>query len=452
MKIYNTLTKKIEKFESMKDREVGMYTCGPTVYDTAHIGNLRKYTCDDLLYRTLKFNGYNVKRVMNITDIDDKTINKSGGDHKKFDELTKMYEESFFADLDKLNITKPLPENITRATQYIEKMVLFIEDLLNKGYAYKGTDGSIYFSIEKFKNYGELAGLDRDNLKAGARVSHDEYTKENPADFALWKAWDTADGEMYWETRLGKGRPGWHIECSAMSMDKLGETIDIHTGGVDNIFPHHENEIAQSEARSGKKFVNFWVHNEHLMVDGKKMSKSAGNFYRLKDIEEKGFSPLDFRYFMIGAHYRSKVNFTWDGLESAKNTRERLMRIIEDLPKEDGKIAQEYLDSFKEKVSNDLNISEALAVLWSLLRDEKIPAEDKRITAIKMDAVLGLDLGKEKNIEVPAEIAKLAQERKIARENKDFKASDDLRNKINSFGWQIEDLADNEYRIEKING
>jgi cysteinyl-tRNA synthetase len=452
MKIYNTLTKKIEKFESMKDREVGMYTCGPTVYDTAHIGNLRKYTCDDLLYRTLKFNGYNVKRVMNITDIDDKTINKSGGDHKKFDELTKMYEESFFADLDKLNITKPLPENITRATQYIEKMVLFIEDLLNKGYAYKGTDGSIYFSIEKFKNYGELAGLDRDNLKAGARVSQDEYTKENPADFALWKAWDTADGEIYWETRLGKGRPGWHIECSAMSMDKLGETIDIHTGGVDNIFPHHENEIAQSEARSGKKFVNFWVHNEHLMVDGKKMSKSAGNFYRLKDIEEKGFSPLDFRYFMIGAHYRSKVNFTWEGLESAKNTRERLMRIIEDLPKEDGKIAQEYLDSFKEKVSNDLNISEALAVLWSLLRDEKIPAEDKRITAIEMDAVLGLDLGKEKNIEIPAEIVKLAKERKIARENKDFKASDDLRDKINSLGWQIEDLAGNQYRIEKNNG
>ncbi len=452
MKIYNTLTKQIEEFKSIGDQKVGIYTCGPTVYDVAHIGNLRKYICDDLLYRTLKFNNFDVRRVMNITDVDDKTINRSGGDHKKFDELTKMYEESFFADLDKLNIEKPSSENITRATQYIEKMVSFIEDLLQKGFAYKANDGSIYFSISKFKNYGKLSGLENREIKVGARVAQDEYDKENPSDFALWKAWDENDGDIFWETSLGKGRPGWHIECSAMSMDKLGETIDIHTGGVDNIFPHHENEIAQSEARSGKKFVNYWVHNEHLLVDGKKMSKSLGNFYRLSDLEEKGFSPLDFRYLVIGAHYRSKLNFTWEGLESAKNTRERLVRIIDDLPKENGKVSQEHIDLFKEKISNDLSISEALAVLWSLLRDENISGEDKRVTAILMDAVLGLNLGTERVVSIPAEIAKLAQQRKTARENKDFKASDDLRSEINSLGWQIEDLGANEYKLEKING
>jgi len=455
MKLFNTLSRKIEEFKPINDLKVGMYTCGPTVYDTAHIGNLRKYICDDLLYRTLKFNGFEVKRVMNITDIDDKTIKKSGGDQQKFDQLTKEYEKSFFVDLDKLNIIKPSTENITRATEYVEKIVDFIEDLIKKGFAYKATDGSTYFSLSKFKDYGKLSGLENREIKVGARVDQDDYDKENPSDFALWKAWHEDDGEIFWETSLGKGRPGWHIECSAMSMDKLGETIDIHTGGVDNIFPHHENEIAQSEARSGKKFVNFWIHNEHLMVDGKKMAKSAGSFYTLKDIEEKGFSPLDFRYLAIGAHYRSKLNFTWEGLESAKNTRERIVRLmLEFKPQGDSSGPQNdksAIERFKNRISDDLDMPGALAVVWDVVRDEQISKSDKWATILEFDKVLGLGLDEITEVKIPENILELARERKEARENKDYAKSDQLRKEIEKLGWSIEDVANNDYKLEKKN-
>lgn len=446
MKIFNTLTNKIEEFKVQSDDIVGMYTCGPTVYDTAHIGNLRKYICDDLLHRALQNSGYTVTHVMNVTDVDDKTIKKSEGDRARFASLTKNYEKDFFRDLEKLNIIRP--DKITRATEYIDKMVAFIKDLLDKGYAYRSEDGSIYFSIAKFENYGKLSKLDKQNLKSGARVAQDEYDKENPSDFALWKSWSESDGEIFWETELGKGRPGWHIECSTMSMDILGETIDIHTGGVDNIFPHHENEIAQSEARSGKKFVNFWVHNEHLLVDGKKMSKSLGNFYKLCDVEEKGFSSLDFRYFVASAHYRSKINFTWQALQAARNARLRLVRIVSGLSKI-GKIEENYMNDFVAAIQNDLDMPTSMAVLWSLVRDENVFPGDKFHTLSYFDKFLGLGIFQEADQEIPEKIIELAELRKLAREEKEFKKSDEYRDQIASLGFIIIDKPNNQYEIEK---
>lgn len=447
MKLYNTMSRTVEEFKPIIDGEVSMYTCGPTVYDIAHIGNLRKYICDDILYRTLRADNFEVKRVMNITDVDDKTIKKADGKKVAFDELTRGYEEDFFADLNMLNILPPT--QITRATEYIDKMVDFVLELIAKGFAYKTADGSVYFAINKFADYGKLSNLDNREIKVGARIDNDEYDKENPSDFALWKAWDENDGEIYWQTSLGKGRPGWHIECSAMSMDTLGETIDIHTGGVDNIFPHHENEIAQSEAKSGKKFVDYWVHNEHLLVDGKKMSKSLGNFYRLSDIINHGFSPLDFRYFVIGAYYRSKLNFTWEGLEAARNTRRKITNLFLVKPNEQGKAVEKYYQEFLTKINEDLNTSEALAVFHELIKDDSVSYVDKYETVKKMDNVLGLDLFSSELVDIPDEVKDLADKRKNARENKDFAKSDELRDKINSFGWIVEDKDQNEYELKK---
>lgn len=447
MKLDNTLSQKIEEFKPIEKNQVKFYTCGPTVYDYAHIGNLRTFIFEDVLRRTLEFFGYDVKQVMNITNIDDKTIARGQGKKAEFDQLTKKYEEEFWADLVKLNILKP--KETPRATEYIEKIVEFVKDLINKGFAYKGEDGSIYFSIEKFADYGKLSKLDKSGIQAGARVSQDEYTKENSADFVLWKAWNEKDGEIFWQTELGKGRPGWHIECSAMSQDKLGETIDIHAGGVDLIFPHHENEIAQSEARTGKKFVNFWLHAEHLLVDGKKMSKSLGNFYTLRDIVEKGYDPLDFRYLCLGAHWRDKLNFTWDSLEAARNTLTRARKIINSHPELDsGSINSNYLDKFKSALENNLNLPEALSAFWQLLRDEKISASDKKATAMEMDKVFALDLDKTSNEEIPAEIQKLATERQKAREVKDFTRADEIREQIEKLGYIVED-SEGSFKIYK---
>lgn len=446
MKLYNTLSKSVEEFKPQTDKKVKLYTCGPTVYNFAHIGNLRTYIFEDVLRRSLEFLGYSVHHVMNMTDVDDKTIKASRGKQQEFKELTKKFEVSFLADLHNLNIEKPT--EITRATEYIEQIVEFVSDLLDKGFAYKGEDGSIYFSIEKFADYGKLSGLDKDGIKSGARVAQDEYTKENPADFALWKAWDEADGEIFWQTKLGKGRPGWHIECSAMSQDKLGDTLDIHAGAVDLVFPHHENEIAQSEARTGKKFVNYWVHAEHLLVDGKKMSKSLGNIYVLSDIEKKGFSPLDFRYLCLSASYRDKLNFTWESLEAAKNALTRAKKILNnhqsvilnEVKDPDSSLPQnDYLDKFKSALENDLNTPEALAVFWNMLRDDKLSAEIKKASALEMDKIFVLDLDKEVSDEIPASVQKLVDERIEARKNKNFELSDKLRDEIESLGYSVED-------------
>ncbi|PIS07815.1 cysteine--tRNA ligase [Candidatus Berkelbacteria bacterium CG10_big_fil_rev_8_21_14_0_10_43_13] len=461
MKFYNTLNHKEEEFKSITSGEVKMYTCGPTVYDTVHIGNLRAYTFNDLLKRTLSVNGYKVLHVMNITDVDDKTIKRSGGEKEKFQALTKEYEAKFWSDLKELNILPPT--KITRATQYIDKIASFIEELLRKDFAYKTSDGSVYFSIAKFKNYGQLSQLQNRELKPGARVTQDEYDKENPADFVLWKAWDEDDGEIFWHpsatlpqhgsgqvrtgTSLGKGRPGWSIECSVMSTDSLGDTIDIHTGGIDLVFPHHENEIAQSEAETGHRFVNFWLHNEHLLVDGRKMSKSLKNFYTLADIKEKGFSALDFRYLMLSSHYRSKLNFTWEGLEAARNAREKLKRFIAENQVE-GEYCKVCTKKFYSKLNDDLMTPEALAVVWELVKDEKKSIGKKIATLKKWDEEI-LGLGLFDKFEIPAEIIELAEKRKIARVEKDFELSDKLRTEILNSGWSIEDLENNQYKITK---
>ena len=373
---------------------------------------------------------------MNITDVDDKTISAGDGKMGKFKELTKKFEEIFWQDLSKLNIEKP--ESTPRATEHIEQIVAFASDLLKKGYAYKGDDGSIYFSIDKFKDYGKLSQLDKSGIKSGARVSQDAYSKDNPADFVLWKAWDEEDGEIYWDTELGKGRPGWHIECSAMSGDKVEGTIDIHAGAVDLIFPHHENEIAQSEAKEGKKFVNFWLHAEHLLVDGKKMSKSLNNFYTLGDIEEKGYSALDFRYLTLTAHWRDKLNFSWESLDSAKNTLSRAKKIVSGI-NEIGKVDEEYSKKFKSALENDLNMPEAIAVFWQMLRDDKIKPEDKKATALDFDRVLGLNLAKTEEIEISEEVKKLVLEREKARSEKDYARADELREQIEKLGYIVED-------------
>lgn len=436
MKLYNTLSRSVQEFQPIDKERVTIYTCGPTVYNYAHIGNLRTFLFEDFLRRALKYLGYRVFQIMNITDVDDKTISAGNGKMGKFKKLTKKFEEIFWQDLFKLNVEKP--ESTPRATEHIEQIVAFASDLLKKGYAYKGDDGSIYFSIDKFKDYGKLSQLDKSGIKSGARVSQDAYSKDNPADFVLWKAWDEEDGEIYWDTELGKGRPGWHIECSAMSGDKVEGTIDIHAGAVDLIFPHHENEIAQSEAKEGKKFVNFWLHAEHLLVDGKKMSKSLNNFYTLGDIEEKGYSALDFRYLTLTAHWRDKLNFSWESLDSAKNTLSRAKKIVSGI-NEIGKVDEEYSKKFKSALENDLNMPEAIAVFWQMLRDDKIKSEDKKATALDFDRVLGLNLTKTEEIEVSEEVKKLVLEREKARSEKDYARADELREQIEKLGYIVED-------------
>ena len=436
LKVYNTLGRKKEVFKPIKKGEVGMYVCGPTIYNYVHIGNLRAYIFADILKRYLKFKGFNVKEVMNLTDVDDKTIRDSQKSGKSLKEFTKVYEKAFLDDINAINVETP--EVMPKATEHIEEMVAIVKKLLEKGIAYKAENG-IYFSIKKFKDYGKLSKIKVKELKEGAsdRVSKDEYNKESVNDFALWKFYDKKDGDVFWDTEIGKGRPGWHIECSAMSSKYLGERFDIHTGGVDLIFPHHENEIAQSEASSGKKpFVKYWIHNEWVLVDGKKMSKSLGNFYKLKDIINKGFSPMDLRYLYLTKNYREQINFTWENLEASKNALQRLKNIIAGL-KDNKKINKNYLGEFEKAMDDDLNVPEALQVLWKLVRDEN--AEGKIQTIKEMDKIFGLKLLEKEKIKIPAEVSKLVKEREEARKNKDFKKSDELREKITKRGYQIED-------------
>ena len=435
LKIYNTLSRKKEEFKPIKKGRVGMYACGPTVYSVAHIGNLRTYVFEDILRRVLEYDGYEVAHVMNVTDVDDKTIKAGGGKKEEFSKLTREYETKFLDDLKSLNIE--LPTKLTRATEYIDGMVEFVQDLMDKGFAYRANDGSIYFSIDKFPEYGKLSCLDKEGIKAGARVSQDEYDKENPSDFALWKAWDENDGEIFWETSLGKGRPGWHIECSAMSSAELGDTIDIHAGAVDLVFPHHENEIAQSEARSGRQFVNYWIHGEHLLVNGRKMSKSLGNMYNLADLEAKGFSPLDFRFLILGSHYRMKLNFTWESLDGARTARLKLNGFVAGVDVI-GKADKGYLERFSELVDDDLATPQVLALVWEVVKSD-LPDADKKATLLDFDKVLGLELDKAEDEEIPAEVTVIAEERQRARETKDWAKSDELRDGIAKLGYAIED-------------
>ncbi|MEK7105021.1 MAG: cysteine--tRNA ligase, partial [Patescibacteria group bacterium] len=325
------MTREKEDFSPIDSKEVRMYTCGPTVYNYPHIGNYRAYIFADTLKRVLMYEGFNVKHIMNLTDIDDKTILGSQKEEKTLKKFTEFYTQEFLKDIKSLNILNPT--KFTKATDYIEQMVGIIKKLMKNKLAYKSADNSIYFNIKKFKNYGKLSHLVLENQKenASGRIKTDEYEKDNAQDFALWKAWDKKDGEVFWETELGKGRPGWHIECSAMSMSNLGEQIDIHTGGVDNIFPHHENEIAQSEGATGKQFVKYWMHNEWVLVDQKKMAKSFNNFYTLKDITDRKIDPIAYRFWLLMANYRTRVNFVWEALEGSEIALKRLYKLYIEL-------------------------------------------------------------------------------------------------------------------------
>jgi len=433
LKLYNTLTRKNENFKPIKKDIVKMYTCGLTVYDYGHIGNYRSFVFADIVNRYLKYLGYKVEKVMNITDVDDKTIKNSIKQGKSLSDYTKVYEKAFFEDERSVNILKA--SCYPKATQHINEMVELINELLKKGYAYKTEDG-IYFDIKKFKDYGKLSKVKLAKLKKNVRINSDEYDKENARDFALWKFYTKEDGEVYWETKLGKGRPGWHIECSAMSIKYLGNHFDIHTGGIDLIFPHHENEIAQSECVSGEKFVNYWLHNEWMMVDGKKMSKSLGNYYTVRDIMEKGFNPLSLRYFYLTAQYRSQINFTIENLKNSENSYDRLKNIISEI-EDDKKINEKYLKEFQDAMDDDLNTAVALQVLWKLVRDET--AEGKIKTIEKMDLVFGLDLLKRERVDVPDNVKKLVEEREKARKDKNWKKADEIRDKVGKLGFIIED-------------
>ena len=426
---YNTLSRKKEAFSPLSDKSVLLYTCGPTVYDYAHIGNFRTYLFEDILVRVLKSAGYQVKWVMNVTDIDDKTIAGAKKSGKTLEEFTQFYEKEFFQDLAKLNIGKA--DLYPRASENFDWMKKIIAGLLKKGYAYKAQDG-IYFSIEKFPGYGALSKLDKKGIKPGARVAVDEYDKENPTDFALWKK----------DPDLPDGRPWWHIECSAMIMKHLCEQIDIHTGGVDNIFPHHENEIAQSEAYTGKKFVRYWLHSEHLLVDGKKMAKSEGNVYTLKDLEKKGFSALDFRFLYLQSHYRSKMNFTWEALQSAKNGLQNLRDFTARcLAGKEGPADEKIKGKIESAFFDNLNTPQALSILFSYFaqvsqKEAFSPPIAKMI--IELDRVFGLKLGEEK-IDIPQEIEKLARERGELRKKGDFAGADKVRKEIENKHYMVED-------------
>jgi len=436
LKLYNTLTRKKQVFKPITPPNVTMYSCGLTVYNYGHIGNYFAFVSSDTLRRYLEYLGYQVKKIVNITDVDDKTIKGSIKENKPLKEYTKEYEKAFFEDEKTLNI-KPA-DKYPRATEHINEMVELIEQLLKKEYAYKTEDG-IYFNIKKFKDYGKLANLKLQNLKKNIRINNDEYDKENANDFVLWKFYDAEDGDVFWNTKLGKGRPGWHIECSAMSCKYLGQPFDIHTGAVDLIFPHHENEIAQSEAANEKKFVNYWVHNEWLMVNGKKMSKSLGNYYNLRDLVKMDYNPLALRYLYLTSHYRSQLNFTLDNLKNAQNSYERLKRIISEI-KNDNQTNSQYLKEFEKKMDDDLNTPQALQVLWKLVRDKK--AKGKINTIKKIDNVLGLKLLEKKQIKIPKQVQELANQRQEARKNKDYKKSDELRDKIKQLGFQLDDTQD----------
>ena len=466
IRLFNTLTREKEAFIPMEAGKVRMYTCGPTVYDYAHIGNFRAFIFEDLLKRWLKYRGFNVTHVMNLTDVDDKTIKGSQSQNIPLKQFTDFYANAFFDDAAALNIE---PADVyPRATEHISKMVALIKALLAKGFAYKGDDGSIYFAIRKFPDYGKLSKIQVHELKKGARVNVDEYAKEEAQDFALWKAWTPEDGDVYWETELGKGRPGWHIECSAMSMEYLGETFDIHVGGVDNMFPHHENEIAQSEAATGKPFVHYWLHNEHLQVEGRKMAKRFGNFYTFRDLQKKGCDPMAIRYLLLSTHYRQQFNFTFEGLEAAKSAVERLSNVMLRLIDANGNGSQEKINqivnnaetSLGNAMDDDLNVSIALASLFDFVREVNNLLDSNKISReeatqiysllTNLNLVLGVVSEITKTEELPREAQELITKREEARKAKDWKTADTLRQQLKDMGVTIEDTKQGvRWKIEK---
>ena len=466
MKIYNTLTRRLEEFEPIEGKRARMYTCGPTVYDYAHIGNFRAYVFEDILRRHLEWSGYEVMQVMNLTDVDDKTIKGAREKGVPLKEYTSEYVKAFFNDLEALNIEKA--EIYPAATDHVEEMIALIDQIIKKGHAYVSEEGSVYYDVNSFANYGRLSGIQKSGLKAGARIASDEYEKANVADFALWKAWSEEDGDVVWESPWGRGRPGWHIECSAMSTKYLGESFDIHTGGIDNMFPHHENEIAQSEAASGKPFVKYWMHCGYLVVDGAKMSKSLGNFHTLRQILEKGYEGRDLRYILASAHYRQPLNFTFDALDAARSSLQRLDDYRERLetvsggtesPAEAPGWAEEGRRGFRAALDDDLNMPEALGSLFAMVhsgnraldRGDIGPGEAKAAfdTLVEMDRVTGV-LGR-KDSELDGRARELLEARGIARSEKRWDESDRIRDELAELGWEVRDTSDGQ-KVKRNSG
>ena len=461
LKLFNTLSRSLQEFVPLDatGKQIGLYCCGPTVYDFAHIGNWRTFIFGDLVRRYLEFKGYAVLHVMNITDVDDKIINRVRETKLSLREFTGKFEAAFFDDLKTLNCRTP--HQTPRATEHIANIIALIDKLIGRGLAYKAADGSVYFSIVKYRarglQYGQLVNLNFDEMRVGERVSSDEYAKEAVADFALWKARASEDGGVFWPSPWGDGRPGWHIECSAMSMKLLGPSFELHLGGEDLMFPHHEDEIAQSEGAAlqpqGQRFVKYWLHAAHLLVEGKKMSKSLGNFFTLRDLLTKGFQGREIRYLLLTAHYRETFNFTLGGLQAGQAS---LMRLDECLGKlrelagnEKAGADSALLDQFSNALDDDLNISSAWGVIFDWVRDtnrrlaenalQPAAAAAALATWDRLDSVLGIAAPEE--VEVPAEINALLAARQTARAAKDFKRADAIRGELKAKGWVVEDTA-----------
>jgi cysteinyl-tRNA synthetase len=452
--LFNTESREKEELKATNGK-IKMYTCGPTIYNFAHIGNFRTYVFEDLLRRSIQYFGFTIEQVMNITDIDDKTIRGAIKHQIPLKDYTEPFRKAFFEDLQALNIQKV--EHYPAATDYIPEMIEMIQTLIQKGFAYQSQNGSIYFSIRKFPSYGKLSHLNLSELEVNASGENeaDEYDKDNVADFVLWKAYDPQrDGQIFWESPFGKGRPGWHIECSAMATKLLGETIDIHCGGVDNMFPHHENEIAQSECCSDSCFVRHWMHAEHLLVDHKKMSKSLGNFYTLRDLLKKGYSGPEVRYLLLSTHYRTQLNFTFAGLDAARSSLQR----VEDLVLRLRAIEQSHPPSdalkradnrFKTALADDLNISSSLAALFDLIRELNTLCDEQRLgtqeaqAALQLfaswDQVLGVLPLSKKTEEISVDLLDFLAQRETARKEKNWPLSDQMRDAIYARGYVIED-------------
>ncbi|MEW5815975.1 MAG: cysteine--tRNA ligase [Spirochaetota bacterium] len=459
LRLFNTLGRTLQEFTPIQAGYVGMYACGPTVWNYAHIGNWRTYVFEDLLRRTLEYNGFNVRHIMNITDVghltddadegEDKIILSAREKGKSVWEIADFFTQAFFTDLKRLNILTPTVS--CRATDHIDDMIELIKRIEKNDCAYQA-GGNVYFDTSRFPEYGKLALLDRQALKAGARIGVDG-NKKNPADFVLWFTKSKFEHQaMLWNSPWGRGYPGWHIECSAMSMKYLGEHFDIHCGGIDHISVHHTNEIAQTEAATGKKWVNYWIHGEYLLIDKAKMAKSAGNFITLDTLQKNGFHPLDYRYFCLGGHYRSQLQFSFESLESAKIARdnlvERMKRLMEKTPpkklKEISGKARLHLDAFKGHLWEDLNLPRCLAEMWGVLKDPDIEESEKLSLVLDMDRVLGLNLeeiplNKE---QVDEGVLELIRERESARKNRDFKRADEIRNKLKARNILIEDTPE----------
>jgi cysteinyl-tRNA synthetase len=457
IRFFNTYTRESETFTPLDPagRNVKMYTCGPTVYNHAHIGNFRAYIFEDLLQRHLEARGYTVDRVMNLTDVDDKTIRGCRENGMPLAKFTEQYKRAFFEDVETLRIKPAAHYPAATEDRYIAKMIAMIRQLEEQGIAYQAEDKSVYFRLSKFPDYGKLAHLNLEELRPTGRIQNDEYEKESIGDFALWKAWDEDDGDVAWDSRWGRGRPGWHIECSAMATDLLGPELDIHCGGVDNIFPHHEAEIAQSECCTGKKFVRYWLHCAHLMVNGEKMSKKLGNFFTVRDVLAKNFTGREIRYALLTVNYRLPLNFTLEGMAGVRAALQRIDEWVARLESHAGSATAEptplaeRAEAFFAKLDDDLNISGALGQLFELIRESNSALDHGQLSAgqatgllsawKRMDQVLALH---RETAAIPAEVLALVEQRQQARAARDWAGSDRLRDEIARLGWIVKDTKD----------